>query len=215
MSQIKNDSELSRNVVYSWLIRSSKNEHLDSWGKELGDYTLKCRHLDGLIFDKYFYHELLRYCPDFLNSRYSNLFFYAIDSTNEMRYNKLRKLVVDMELLDSIDLNNYDVLKSIDQQQIDSIQNETVPFLKSIAEHCYLDTKHQVNKEKVTYIRFTYINYMTREQEYELHFYFYDNSSQIADRIVFISKEELRREAERIRELMEIPPPPPPVAPRN
>lgn len=207
--RINQQQSIASTIDYSWLVRSSKNKHIDNWGDELGNYVLKYDGASSLVFDNYFHHQLLRYCPEYLNNRHNNLFFYAVDSTNEIRYNQLRKLVIDMELSDSLEFDNYSILDSVSVEQIDSLRTVVSPWLKIIAENSYLETKRQVNREKVTYLRFTYLNYMTREREYELHFYFNSDSTLQTNHIVFRSKEELTLETERRRELMKTPPPPP------
>ena len=215
MYQINQSPETSSEIDYIGLVRNSKNKHIDNWGAELNNYLIKYSGNSSFVFDKYFYHQLLRYCPEYLNNQYSNLFFYVVDSTNRFRYNQLRKLVIDMELSDSLDTDDYSVLNALPKPELDSIKNIASPFLKSIAENCYLETQLQINKEKVTYIRFTYHNYMTRDRLYELHFYYNSDSNLFIDHIVFRSKEELQLEAEKRRKLMEIPPPPPAIKSGN
>lgn len=201
--------ELSSNE-YNWLIRSMKNEHIESWGEALGAYTLDY-HGSSFIFDQYFYHCLLRSCPDFLESDKSNLFFYAVDTVNEIRYNNIRKLILDMELADSISLTNYHFLDSLSSQQKDSLRLISAPYLKLNGQNCYLDTKRQVNREKETYIRITFIDYRTRQKEYELHFYYLNEDSLQTNFLVFKSKEVLDNEEAIRKERMNNIPPPPPI----
>lgn len=207
-SEIRSTGNELNSKEYNWLIRSMKNEHIENWGEALGNYTLDY-HGGSLIFDQYFYHCLLRACPVFLESEKSNLFFYAIDTVNERRYNNVRKFVLDMELSDTVSVNKHHFLDLLPKEQKDSLRLNTAPYLKSIGQNCYLETKRQVNREKDTYIRITFIDYRTNQKYYELHFYYLNDDSLNADFVVFKSKEVLDNEEEIRKERMKNIPPPP------
>jgi len=208
--EIRSSGKELSSKEYNWLIRSMKNGHIENWGEALGNYTLDY-HGSSYIFDQYFYHCLLRSCPDFLESEKSNLFFYAIDTVNEIRYNNIRKLILDMELADTLSITKYHFLDSLSSQQKDSLRLISAPYLKSKGQNCYLDTKRQVNREKETYIRITFIDYRTTQKEYELHFYYLNEGSLHTNFVVFKSKEVLDNEETMQQDRMNNIPPPPPM----